>query len=106
MKFRISISTEQLDYILACPDCPTDLRKQLELAKFKAANGYVKPAYEIKPREKKDLPLETKYKMATQYLERGQDIPEELIAAYNEYRYLNDLMSPEDMEEYEKREGF
>jgi hypothetical protein len=38
--------------------------------------------------------------------EEPKDIPEELIAAYNEYRYLNDLMSPEDMEEYEKREGF
>ena len=106
MKFRISISPEQIKYILSCPDCPEDLKKQLELALFKADKGIVKPAYEIKQREKKALPPEVQYKMALNFLDRGQDIPEHLISGYNEFRYLNDLMSQEEASEYELTQGF
>lgn len=106
MKFRISLSQEQIKWILSCPDVPPDLKNQLELALFKADKGMVKPAYEIKPREKRNLPIETQYKMALQFLERGDPVPSELQEAYSTYRYDNDLMSPEEMEEYEIKSGF
>jgi hypothetical protein len=105
-KFRISISAEQMRWIMACPDCPADLKKQLRIALIKADEGMIAPAYEIVPRQQKDLPLETKYKLASAYLARDQDIPLDLKLAYDEYRYLNDLMSEEEAEEYEKKEGF
>lgn len=105
-KFRISVSREQMQYILSCPDCPADLRKQLKLALIKADEGMITPAYEIVPKEKKDLSLETQYKMACKYLDRDADIPDDLMPAYNEYRYMNDLMSPEDSKVYELQEGF
>lgn len=113
MKFRISLSQEQIQFILSCPDVPADLKKQLELALFKAGNGYLKPAYEITgrqasltPKTKRDLPLETKYQMALHYVDAGEPVPPELFPAYTEYRYLNDMMDAEEAAEYESREGF
>lgn len=105
-KFRISLSQAQMNWIMACPDCPLDLKKQLRIALIKADEGMIAPAYEIIPKQKKDLPLETRYKMAIKYLDRNQPIPEELAGAYQEYRYLNDLMSDEEIAEYELKEGF
>ncbi len=106
MKFRISISQEQLEWILTNPDCPADLKKQLRVHQLKISEGLVQPAYEIKPREKKDLSLDTKYLMACSYLKRDMPIPVDLIPAYNEYRYLNDLMESEEASVYETEQGF
>lgn len=105
-KFRISLSQAQMNWILACHDCPLDLKKQIRIALIKASEGMIAPAYEIIPKQKKDLPLETRYKMAIRYLDRNQPIPDELAGAYQEYRYLNDLMSDEEIAEYELKEGF
>ena len=44
--------------------------------------------------------------MALKFLEQGDPIPPELQDAYETYRYNNDLMSPEEMEEYEIKSGF
>lgn len=106
MKFRISLSQSQIQYILSCPDCPEDLKTQLELALFKVSKGLVKPAYEIKEKPKKSLSMEQKYVLACDFLERGQSIPEELMNAYSEYRYLNGLMTEEESAEYEQTQGF
>jgi len=111
MKFRISISQEQMQFILTCPDCPEDLKKQIQLALFKAGHGLTKPAYEIAPKtasasSPKPASLEKKYAQAVSYLERGQPIPEELKASYDEFRYLNDLMAEDEIAAYELAEGF
>lgn len=104
MKFRISLSQDQIQWILACPDCPQDLKKQLRVHLIKIDEGLISPAYEIKPREKKDLTIEQKYKLACKYLEQDQPVPNELTSAYNEYRYLNDLMSDDELRKYEESE--
>lgn len=104
MKFRISISQEQLEWILACPDCPADLRKQLKIHSLKISEGLVKPAYEIKPetiRIRKEATLKEKYDTYLMLKNSNQSIPLELQEAYMEYRYLNDLMSAPEMEVYE-----
>lgn len=109
MKFRISLSQDQIQWILSCPDCPTDLKKQLRVHLLKIDEGLVQPAYAIvtpTPKTKKDLPLEQRYKMALRFLDHGDPIPDELLAAYNEYRYLNDLMSDEESEQYAETNGF
>jgi hypothetical protein len=108
-KFRISVSREQMGWIMACPDCPADLRKQLRIALIKADEGMITPAYEIQPlvpRTVKELPLDAQYKLACAYLGRNESIPGHLAAAYTEYRYLNDMMDEEESAEYEKKEGF
>lgn len=102
MKFRISISQEQLNWILSCPDCPADLKKQLKLHLLKIDEGLIKPAYEIRPRQIKDISMEQKYKLACKYLAQEQQIPEELQAGYDEYRYMNGLMSDEESDVYEQ----
>lgn len=101
MKFRISMDLDQMKWILSKEDCPADLKKQLELATFKASNGFVQPAYELKPKTVKEVPLEDRYKMACKIMEAGKPLPEELKAAYEEFRYLNDLMSDEESAAYE-----
>jgi hypothetical protein len=104
-KFRISISQEQMQFILACPDCPADLRRIIEVALVKAGNGYVKPAFEVKTDAAK-LAIDKQYRMALDYLDRGQPIPQHIIAGYEQYRYENDLMSEEELADYEKAAGF
>jgi len=105
-KFRISLSAEQMRWIMSCPDCPPELRKQLKLALIKADEGMLTPAYEIVTKPEPELTPEAKYKLATAYLSRNQPIPSELIKAYDEYRYLNDLMSDEESAAYSEQEGF
>lgn len=102
MKFRVSLSPDQVKWILSCPECPADLKKQLRVHLIKIEEGLITPAYEIKPRQVKDISIEQKYKLACKYLEQDQPIPEELADAYSEYRYLNDLMSDEERETYEQ----
>lgn len=107
-KFRISISLEQMDWIINnCKDTMPDLYKQLSLAKTKAELGYTKPAFAIAPKlsvkTKKALSPSECYSLAQHHLARGEEIPEHLQAGYMTYRYDNDLMSPEEMEDYENQ---
>lgn len=99
-KFRISVSLEQMRYIISCPDCPPDLRKQLDLAIMKASHGYTVPAYEVKT-STKQLSLDQAYRIACRTLEGGGELHGEMLKQYNEYRYQNDLMSDEESEQYE-----
>jgi len=107
-KFRISLSLSQIDWIIAnCQADMPELHRQLSLLKAKADLGYTKPAYELQaPRQVKEIPIEIKYKSACRYLDRGEPVPLELMPAYQEYRYLNDLMDEEESAAYEAREGF
>ena len=104
-KFRISVSKEQLDFILSCPDCPPDLRKIIELQLFKIQGGMATPAYELRqlqPRKAADLKPEQAYKMACSHLEMGKEIPAHLLQGYSTYRYENDLMNEEEQAQYEQ----
>ena len=98
-KFRISLSLEQMQYISGCPDCPPDLKRLIDIQLMKATTGYVQPAFTVKTEV--DLAPEIAYRKACQYLDAGQQVPVNLLPRYNEYRYLNDLMSPEEAAEYE-----
>lgn len=117
-KFRISLNLDQINWIIAnCQAELPDLHKQLVLLKTKAELGYTKPAYEIQPQRErvkktnlidndKSKHVETQYMIALNYLERGQTLTPELQSAYDEYRYLNDLMTPEESSAYEQVNEF
>lgn len=109
-KFRISLSLAQIDWILA--NCKTDLpelHSQLTLIKFKAETGLTAPAYSLSPREKKEkpapppkkIPIESTYKNAVLKLNAGLPLTQTEKDAYDEYRYLNDLMTEEEANLYE-----
>ena len=105
-KFRTSLSLEQVQWIMAKPDCPIELYKQLDLLVYKANAGLAKPAFSVKAsKEKKEesLSIEQGYKIACKKLEQGQPLDERLQNAYNEYRYTNDLMTPEEEADYEQQ---
>ena len=105
-KFRISLSIEQINWILAnCQAEMPELYNQLVLIKFKAEGGVTKPAFTIKPetiRLRKEATIKEKYDLALELINKGQSVPQDLRDAYDEYRYLNDLMAPNEMDEYEK----
>jgi len=102
-KFRISLSTEQISWILSHPDCPVELRKQLQVHLIKINSGLVTPAYEVKVFA--DLDPETQYRKISQKLEAGSPLTEEEKEALNKYRYTNDLMSDAERLSYEERSG-
>lgn len=83
MKFRISITKENLEWILAQPDCPEDLFKVTNLALFKVGSGILKPAFEVKG------PGQGSGKKAFKQLDEEA------------YRYLNNLMTEEEEAVYE-----
>lgn len=111
-KFRISLSLAQIDWILAnCKADLPELHSQLTLIKFKADSGLTKPAYSLAPeRERipkpptpaKKLPIESIYKNAVLKRNSGMILTSEEKDAYDEYRYLNDLMTAEEADAYEK----
>lgn len=105
-KFRISLSLPQINWIMEnCKDSMPDLYNQLVLIKFKAEGGVTKPAFIPKPEiqgVRKGATLAEKYQAALSLMNAGESPPQELRDAYAEYRYLNDLMSPPEMEAYEK----
>ena len=101
-EIRISISQEQLNWILSCPDCPADLKKQLKLHLLKIDEGLIKPAYEIRPRQIKDISMEQKYKLACKYLAQSSKFQKNCKAGYDGYRYMNGLMSDEESDVYEQ----
>lgn len=81
MKFRISLSKEQVQWILSCPDCPADLKKQLRVHLLKIDEGLVTQPTKSNNLNKlspKDITLDQKYNLAIKYLKDGQPIPEEL----------------------------
>ncbi len=79
MKFRISVSKENLEWIVSQPECPEDLFKIVNLALFKVGSGLLKPAFEIKQSSE-------------------QQTAEQQEQAY---RYVNDLMTEEEAAAYE-----
>ena len=79
MKFRISVSKENLEWIVSQPECPEDLFKVISLALFKIGSGLLKPAFEIKQSSE-------------------QQTAEQQEQAY---RYVNDLMTEEEAAAYE-----
>lgn len=111
-KFRISLSLAQIDWILAnCKSDLPELHSQLTLIKFKAETGLTSPAYSLAPpREKKEkplaipkrLPMDKLYSIAVNHINANIPLTEELKNAYDEYRYLNDLMSESEADQYEK----
>ena len=116
-KFRISLNLNQINWIIAnCQAEMPELHKQLLLLKTKADLGLTKAAYEIQPPRERAAPktketdkskhVEAQYKVACNYLERGQTLTPELQAAYDEFRYLNDLMTAEESVAYEQALDF
>lgn len=108
-KFRISLTLEQINWILSCPEIPVSLSKQLNMLKLKAENGLVTPAYTLTPRQPaapryNKIRGKQAYELGEQFVAEGQPIPEDLMHAYQEYKYLNDLMSPEEQLAYERQE--
>lgn len=104
-KFRISLNKAQIDWIIAnCQADMPELYKQLSILKAKADLGFTQPAYELKekiPKPVKPMSLEDRYQIACKQISLGQVPNPALQAAYDEYRYLNDLMTPEDAAAYE-----
>ncbi len=104
-KFRISISLDQINWILDhCKEDLPDLYNQLLLHKVKAEGGLTKPAFVVTPSIpglRKGASMKEKYDYALGLMNRNLPVPEEVMLAYTEYRYLNDLMTPTEMEEYE-----
>ena len=110
-KFRISLSLDQINWILDnCKDTVPELHAQLTLIKFKAETGITAPSYTLappkekappKPKPEKNLTLQEKYNIALSLQARGLPMGE-YLEGYNEYRYLNDLMTPDEMDTYEK----
>lgn len=106
-KFRISISLEQMTWILEhCKEDMPDLYNQLLLHKIKAEGGITQPAFVIKPAPapglRKGATQKEKYDYVVSCQNSNKPYPPELQEAYDEYRYLNDLMAPDEMEAYEK----
>lgn len=109
-KFRVSISLDELNWIVDnCKETKPELYNRLLLIKIKADGGLTKPAFVTKPEipgVRKGASLKEKYQFVVDQKNKGislDQIPEELRLAYDEYRYLNDLMGPEEMEAYEKQ---
>lgn len=101
-KFRVSLSTSQIQWILSNDDCPSELRKQLSLHLFKINEGLVTPAFKVQSFS--DLPTEIKYKKVLSKLGEGLSLTEEEKAAYGQYRYENGLMGEDEMLKYESEQ--
>jgi len=99
-KFRISLSADQIQWILSHSDCPAELRKQLSLHLFKINQGLVTPAFKVQSFS--DLPSDIKYKKVLTKLGEGHELNTEEKDAYDQYRYENGTMSDEEMATYEQ----
>ena len=99
-KFRISLSPEQIQWILSHDDCPSELKKQLSLHLFKINQGLVAPAFTVQSFA--SLPADTKYKKVLAKLGEGKELNAEEQEAYDQYRYENGTMNDEEMAQYEQ----
>lgn len=101
-KFRISLSPDQIQWILSHDDCPSELRKQLSLHLFKINQGLVTPAFTVQSFA--SLAPEVKYKKVLAKLGEGLELNAEEQQAYDQYRYEQGLMDSEEMEAYEREQ--
>lgn len=102
-KFRISLSPDQIQWILSHEDCPSELRKQLSLHLFKINQGLVTPAFKVQSFS--DLPSDVKYKKVLSKLGEGLTLNAEEQEAYDLYRYENDFMEEAERNAYEEKKG-
>lgn len=122
-KFRTSLTLSQIAWIMEKSKESGEqqaLFKQLALLKTKAELGYTQAAYTLQPQEVKEakkterllekkaagnLSLADKYFLALDILEAGNELSEDLKSAYDEYRYLNDIMTAEESMTYAEEHG-
>lgn len=111
-KFRPSFSKEEINFLISILSKESELlaekiNKQLKLMMVKVDNELISPAYSASPSSRDQLmsPDSPETRRHIAYLKwktnPGNCSSEELDAA-NMYRYLQNLMSQEEIEVYEK----